>query len=143
MIRVETAAAARRPPMINTMRGEFEALIAGKRYRFDTRLSTVASIEAACGDRAVVDVLNGIIVGRRVRDQIPLLGAALACADPAPEDPTQAAAQATVGEAEAFILALVVALGFKVGAREGRGGTQPPLDDPASGGNGGPSPSVP
>ena len=128
-------------PLINTMRGEFEATIAGARHRFDTRLGTMAAIEAACGDRAVVDVLNAIIVGRRAADQIPLLAAALAGADPAPDDPDRCAAEATVGEAEAFVLALIFALGFKVG--EGGAGAKTPLDAATSGGDGAPSPSAP
>jgi hypothetical protein len=122
-----------RRPMINTQRGEFEATVAGELCRFDTRLSTIAAIEAACGNRAVVEVLNGIILGRRAQDQIDLIGAALACADPPRADAEDLAARATVAEAEAFVLALVFALGFKVAARQGESEAGDPLDHPGAG----------
>lgn len=136
MIRSETVPSRRRPS-INTLRGEFEATIAGELCRFDTRLSTIAALEAACGDRAIVEVLNGIIVGRRARDQIPLLAAALACAEPPHPQPDALAANANVGEAEAFVLALIFALGFTVGAGSTKGGDGAPLDGASTGGAGG------
>jgi hypothetical protein len=36
--------------MINSMRGEFEASLAGEMQAFDTNLGTIAAIEDACGD---------------------------------------------------------------------------------------------
>ena len=135
MIRAEPTRTGR-GPVVNTMRGEFEAAVAGEFFRFDTRLSTVAAIEAACGDRAIVDVLNGIIAGRRARDQIPLIEAALAAADPACENVAALAGRATVGEAEAFILALIFALGFTVGAKGEAAGGPAPLDARSNGASG-------
>ena len=133
MIRATSAAAQERRPAFNTMRGEFQTAIAGELRRFDTKLSTIAAIEEACGGRAIVEVLNGIILGRKARDQILLISAALAAADPARFDAEERAAQASVGEAEAFILALVFALGFKVADREASGGPGVPLDAASNG----------
>ena len=104
--------------------------------RFDTRLSTVAAIEQACGDRAVVEVLNRVIAGRRARDQIPLIAAALAAADPAQADPESVAASATVSEAEAFVLALVFALGLTVAGERREGNGDGPLDRTSDGADG-------
>lgn len=143
MIRTQTIPAHASKPrrgVINTARGEFETAIAGEMVRFDTRLSTVAAIEQACGDRAVVAVLNDIIAGRRARDQIPLIAAALAAADPARPDPEAFAASATVGEAEAFLLALVFALGLTVAGERREGGTEVPLDRLSDGADGASSP---
>lgn len=134
MIRAEPQRAERRPA-INPMRGEFELPVAGEPCRFDTRLSTVALIEVACGDRAIVEILNGIIAERRARDVMPLLAAALVAAGRGPDEAEALAAAATVGEAEAFVLALVFALGFTVG-RPAEGGGAPPLAGPSSGGAG-------
>ncbi len=142
MIRTEPVTGGR-APAINTMRGEFEAVIAGDLHRFDTRLSTIAAIEDACGGRAVVEVLNGIIVGRRAKDQIPLLAAALAATGEARETAEGRAARATVGEAEAFILAFIFALGFTVGPTAAAGGEHAvPLDGRRSGATGAPSRSA-
>ncbi len=140
MIRAEGKAAPQRPA-INPMRGEFAVLVAGELCRFDTRLATIATIEAACGDRPIVEVLNGIIAGRRARDVIPLLSAALAAADPPHPDGDALASRASIGEAEAFVLALIFALGFTVG-RDGEGGNQPPLPQTSPGALGGSSPSA-
>jgi hypothetical protein len=123
--------------MINPLRGEFEAVLAGESCRFDTRLATIAAIEAACGNRAVVEVLNDIILGRRAKDQMALIAAALASVDPQREDAEQCAGRATVGEAEAFILALVFALGFTITAPKGEKGESHPLAGPSAGGAGG------
>lgn len=128
--------------VINTARGEFETAIAGEMVRFDTKLSTVAAIEQACGDRAVVAVLNDIIAGRRARDQIPLIAAALTAADPARPDPEAFAASATVGEAEAFVVALVFALGLTVAGERRGGGIEIPLDRSSDGTDGASSPSA-
>ncbi len=137
------AAAPAGRPVINAIRGEFQTPIAGRLFRFDTRLSTVAAIEDACGDRAIVDVLNGIITGRRARDQIPLIGAALAAAVPEPDEPAALAAQASAGEAEAFILALVFALGFSIAAPAAAEDRQAsPLAEPSAGDAGGSSRSA-
>lgn len=134
MIRTEQQRAAWRPA-INPMRGEFELPVAGEPCRFDTRLSTIALIEAACGDRPIVEILNAIIVARRARDVMPVLAAALVAAGRGPAEAEALAASATVGEAEAFVLALVFALGFSVG-REGDGAGTPPLAGASSGGAG-------
>lgn len=143
---IKVAPSTERRSVINTLRGEFEAAIGGAFFRFDTRLSTIASIEEACGGRPIVEVLNGIIVGRRAKEQIPLIAAALAAADPRPDDPGALAATATVGEAEAFILALVFALGFTVAAPvrgAGEASREPgPLAGSPPGGGGGNSRSA-
>lgn len=141
MIRSETRPEGYRPAAINPLRGEFAVPVGGDLCRFDTRLSTIAAIEAACGDRPIVTVLNGIIAERRARDVIPLLAAALDAADPPDPEAAARAGRASVGEAEAFVLALVFALGFSVG-RTGEGGTTPPLPDAASGSSGAPSRSA-
>lgn len=134
-----TADAAR--PVANTLRGEFIVPIAGESCRFDTRLGTIAAIEDACGDRPIVEVLNGIVLGRRARDLIPLVAAALAAAEPWRADAADLAAQATIEEAETFMLALLVALGFTVG--QGNGESAPsPLDDEPDGDAGASSPSA-
>lgn len=134
MIRTAPQAAGR-GPAINPLRGEFELPVAGEPCRFDTRLSTVALIETACGERAIVEVLNGIIAERRARDVMPLLAAALVAAGRGPAEAEALAASATVGEAEAFVLALIFALGFTVG-RPGERGGAPPLAEASSGGAG-------
>ncbi len=122
-------------PALNALRGEFAASIAGEPCRFDTRLATVAAIEEACGDRPIAEVLNGVILGRRAKDLMPLIEAALRAADPWRDDPALLAAQATVEEAEAFVLALILALGFTVGGRT-EGSDAPPLDGAPDGGAG-------
>ena len=137
-----SSAAEARRPVINSLRGEFETTIAGELRRFDTRLSPIAAIEEACGGRAVVEVLNGVILGRRARDQIPLISAALAASDPERDDAEERAAPATVGEAEAFVLALVFALGFKVADRGTGEGAGVPLDASRNGRAGASSPSA-
>ena len=145
MIRVEetmprTGPASARPA-VNPMNGEFAVLVAGELCRFDTRLATIAAVEAACGDQPIVEILNGIVRGRRARDVIPLLAATLRCAEPpSAGDPDELAARATVGEAEAFVLALIFALGFTVGGTAVRGEEDPgrPLDGSSSGAAGGP-----
>lgn len=134
MIRAGTQGAGRRPA-INVLRGEFELPVAGEACRFDTRLSSIALIEAACGERAIVEILNGIIAERRARDVMPLLAAALVAGGRGPAEAEALAATATVGEAEAFVLALIFALGFSVG-REGDRDGAPPLAAGSSGGAG-------
>ena len=123
-------------PAVNTLRGEFTTPIAGEPCRFDTRLATIAAIEEACGDRAVVEVLNGIVLGRRARDLIPLIAAALAAAEPWRADPQGQAAQASVEEAEAFVLALILALGFSIGEGRREPPDARPLDGAPDGGAG-------
>ena len=86
-------------------------------------------------------MLNRIVAERRARDVIPLLEAALAAADPPHADAAARASRASIGEAEAFVLALVFALGFSVG-RPGEGGSTPPLPDATSGSRGAPSRSA-
>lgn len=125
----------------NALRGEFTVPIAGEPCCFDTRLATVAAIEDACGDRPIVDVLNAIVLGRRARDLIPLIAAALTAAEPWRADAADLAADATVEEAETFMLALLVALGFTVGQGP-EGASPPPLDGMPGGGAGASSPSA-
>lgn len=128
-------------PAVNALRGEFIASIAGEPCRFDTRLATIAAIEEACGDRPIVEVLNGIVLGRRARDLIPLVAAALSAAEPWRADAAEVAAQATIEEAETFMLALLVALGFTVEQGHGEA-SPPPLDDGTDGDGGASSPSA-
>lgn len=103
--------------MINSLRGEFQAAIGGEPIRFDTTLGTIASIEDRCGDTGIVEIINKAVFGRRARDQIALLAAALAVKGCGGEEAEARAASASVAEAEAFILALMGALGFEVAPR--------------------------
>lgn len=127
-----------------SLRGEFEAAVAGELRRFDTRLGTVAAIEERCGDRAIVELIERAVFGRKAKDRLALLEAALAAAG----HEGVRAADATVAEVESFILGLMGALGFSVAPRTGAtpptdGGEPGPLARPDAGGNGGASRSVP
>ncbi len=124
------------PPAANALRGEFTAAVAGEPHRFDTRLATVAAIEDACGDRPIVEVLNGVVLGRRARDVIPLIAAALAAAEPGRPDAAALARRATVEEGEVFVLGLILALGFTVAPHGEGGATSSPLDGAPDGGAG-------
>ena len=125
----------------NNLRGEFATTLAGDPYRFDTTLGTIAQIEDACGGRAIVAIVNDVVIGRRAADQAALIAAALATRGCPAEDAARLAARTTVPEAEAFILELMGALGFALQpkAGEGRSGEPTPLDGPSAGAAGAPS----
>ena len=123
----------------NSLRGEFAATLAGDLYRFDTSLGTIAQIEEACGGRAIVTIVNDVVIARRAADQAALIAAALATRGCPAEDAIRLAARTTVPEAEAFILALMGALGFALQPREGRSGEPIPLDGSSAGAAGAPS----
>jgi hypothetical protein len=122
----------------NALRGEFTAMLAGKPFLFDTTLGTVARIEESCGDRAVVEIVNRVVIGRRAVDQAGLIAAALVTRGCPEGDAAALAARVTVPEAEAFILALMGALGFALQPRTGEGqpGEPSPLHGPNAGGAG-------
>ena len=125
--------------MTPSVRGTFEATLGGEPLRFDTRLGTIAAIEERCGDQPIVEIVNTAVFGRRARDRMALLAAAIAASGR--DDAEGLAAAATVPEAEGFILALMGALGFTVGPR-GEEDRQDPLAGPSAGGAGGNSPSA-
>ena len=123
----------------NPLRGEFATSLAGEPYQFDTSLGTIAQIEEACGGRAIVAIINDVVIGRRAADQAALIAAMLTTRGCPAEDATRLAARATVPEA--FILALMGALGFALQPRngEGRSGEPTPLDGSSAGAVGAPS----
>lgn len=123
------------------MRGEFESEVGGERIAFDTNLGTIAAIEDRCGDLPIVEIVNKAVFGRRARDQMALLAAALGTTGRTIEDADALAARAGVLEAERFILALMSALGFEV-ARRQQEGAERPLGGASSGAAGGSSPSA-
>lgn len=96
----------------NRLRGEFTAIIGGEMLAFDTALGTVALIEDRCGGVSIVDAINKAVFGRRAADQMALIAGALAAMGHA--DPETRAARSAAVEAEAFVLALMEALGFEV-----------------------------
>lgn len=113
--------------MMNALRGDYAATLAAVPYTFDTTLGTIAQIELACGDRSITEVIGGVVNGRRAADQIALLAAALGAAGVA--DAQSVAKHASVPEAEAFVLALMAALGFRLTPRSADEGVdQGPLD---------------
>lgn len=126
--------------MINALRGEFEASLDGRPYGFDTKLGTIAAIEGRCGDAGIVEILNTAVFGRQTKDRIALLAAALSATGVADPEAERLAAAASMSEAEAFILALMGALGFDIAAR--RDEEARPLDGASDGGGGGSSPSA-
>ncbi len=127
--------------MINALRGEFEAAIGGDLIAFDTALGTVATIEERCGDLPIVELVNKAVFGRRARDQMALLAAAIAATGRSTEEAATLAARASVAETERFILALMGALGFEVTRAVGEGAERP-LDGANSGDVGGSSRSA-
>ena len=131
--------------MSSSLRGEFTATLAGEPCLFDTTLGTIARIEESCGDRAVVEIVNRVGIGRRAVDQAGLLAAALVTRGCPEEEAAALAARVTVTEAEAFILALMGALGFALQPRtgEGRLSEPSPLHEPSGGGAGAPLRSEP
>ena len=127
--------------MINTLRGEFEATLGGERVAFDTTLGTIAKIEDRCGDLPIVEIINKVVFGRRARDQMTLLAAAITATGRSDGDADALAARASVSEAESFILALMGALGFEVAPRREES-VDRPLDGASSGVAGASSPSA-
>lgn len=125
--------------MINALRGEFEAAIGGDLIAFDTALGTVATIEERCGDLPVVELVNKAVFGRRARDQMALLAAAIAATGRSTEEAATLAARASVAETERFILALMGALGFEIAPRSPEVHERP-LDGASNGGAGASSP---
>ena len=127
--------------MINALRGQFEVPIAGGLRCFDTCLGSIAAIEESCGDLSIVEIVNRAVFGRRARDQRALIAAALVTTGEGAAEADALAGRASVAEAEAFILALMGALGFEIAPR--REGGDVPLAGGSSGAGGGSSPSVP
>lgn len=127
--------------MINSLRGEYEATLGGETLRFDTTLGTIASIEERCGDLPILEIVNRAVQGRRARDRMSLLAAAIEAAGRSAGEAEALAAAAAVAEAERFILALMGALGFEIAPRAPEV-HQRPLDGASSGGAGGSSPSA-
>ena len=131
-----------------SLRGEFTAVLAGERVAFDTRLGTVALIEERCGGVPIVEAINRAVFGRRAADGMALIAGALAAMG---RDDAEALASRTASvEAEAFVLALMAALGFELvrrpAAAEGDPGPFAPTPGgagPTSGAGGGVSPSGP
>ena len=132
---------------VNTLRGEFVATLAGEDLRFDTTLATVATMEDRCGGVAIVEAVNRAVFGRRAADHQALVAGALIAQGR--RDAETLAARTSLAEAEAFILALMGALGFAVtrkarhetgaGAGAGDGAGTPPFPPaPTSGPSDGP-----
>ena len=96
----------------NPLRGEFMAVLAGERIAFDTTLGTVALIEERCGGVPIVDAINKAVFGRRAADGMALIAGALGAIGHAEAEAL--AARTAAVEAEAFVLALMAALGFEV-----------------------------
>ena len=127
------------PPMTpNILRGEFTATLGGSPVRFDTRLGTVALIEEHCGGRAILEVVNTVVTGRRAAEQMALIAGALGAVGHTEAEAL--AARTTVPEAEAFILALMGALGFELTPHAAE--ERDPLDGAPAGAAGGNSPSA-
>jgi hypothetical protein len=130
--------------MINSMRGEFEALLAGEMQAFDTNLGTIAAIEDACGDASIVDILDRCVFGRRAGPRMALITAALMAGGRDKAAAERLSARTASAEAEAFILAMMRALGFEIAAKApgnvadgGETGGARPLDGASAGGAGG------
>ncbi len=125
----------------NALRGEFAAVLAGERVAFDTTLQTVALIEERCGGVPIVQAIERAVFGRRAADTLALIAGALAAVGR--EDPERLAARTAMVEAEAFVLALMGAMGFELAPRPaGEGGAPFPVA-PTSGAAGAASPSAP
>lgn len=131
---------------VNALRGEFTAVLAGERIAFDTTLQTIALIEERCGGVPIVQVIEKAVFGRRAADTLALIAGALAAVGR--EDAEALAAQTASVEAEAFMLALMAALGFELARRPaGEGETlpfgEPTASAPKAGGAGAALPSAP
>ena len=131
---------------VNALRGEFTAVLAGERIAFDTTLQTIALIEERCGGVPIVQAIEKAVFGRRAADTLALIAGALASVGR--EDAEALAAQTASVEAEAFMLALMAALGFELARRlAGEGETlpfgEPTANAPKAGGAGAALPSAP
>lgn len=123
---------------LDSLRGDYAATLGGIPLTFDTMLGTIARIEETCGGRSIMEIVNGVVTGRRAADQMALLSAVLQTGGKPRAEAEQIAAKSTVPEAEAFILALMGALGFKLTSRAGEAQEHDPLDgsrDGAAGAN--------
>ena len=126
----------------NALRGEFAAVLAGERIAFDTTLSTVALIEDRCGGLPIVQAIEKAVFGRRATDTLALIAGALGALGR--QDAEALAARTASVEAEAFVLALMAALGFELARRPAGEGSGPfPATAPATGAAGAASPSAP
>ena len=126
----------------NPLRGEFAAVLAGERVAFDTTLRTVALIEERCGGVPIVAAVEKAVFGRRAADTLSLIAGALAAMGR--DDAETLAADTASVEAEAFVLALMAALGFELARRVAGEGAQDPFPDaPTGGAAGAASPSAP
>ena len=131
---------------VNALRGEFAAVLAGERVAFDTTLQTVALIEERCGGVPIVQAIEKAVFGRRAADALALIAGALRAVGR--EDAEALAARTASVEAEAFVLALMAALGFELQRRLAGEGSALPLADaaasaPPNGAAGAPSRSAP
>ncbi len=99
-------------------------MLSGEPLAFDTSLGTVALIEERCGGVSIVEAINKAVFGRRAADQMALIAGALEARGHA--DPGGLAARCAAVEAEAFVLALMEALGFEV-VRKGEGSAAGPF----------------
>lgn len=110
---------------LNTLRGEFAAVLGGERVAFDTTLGTVALIEERCGGVPIVQAIEKAVFGRRASDALALIAGALAAMGR--EDAEALAARTAAVEAEGFVLALMGALGFELARRPAGEGAALPL----------------
>ena len=116
---------------VNALRGEFAAVLAGERVAFDTTLQTVALIEERCGGVPIVSAIEKAVFGRRAADALALIAGALGAMGR--HDAEALAGRTAAVEAEAFVLALMAALGFAVARREaGEGSAAPFATAPAA-----------
>ncbi len=114
----------------NRLRGEYTAILGGEVLAFDTSLGTVALIEERCGSVSIVEAINKAVFGRRAADQMALIAGALAASGHA--DPEARAARSAAVEAEAFVLALMEALGFEVVRKPEGSAASPFAETPTS-----------
>ena len=130
---------------VNALRGEFAAVLAGERIAFDTTLRTVALVEERCGGVPIVAAIETAVFGRRASDTLALVAGTLAATGH--PDAEALAGRTSAAEAEAFVLALMAALGFEVARRpvgEGAPGPFPGAPGaPTPGGTGAASPLAP
>ncbi len=108
------------------LRGEFTATLGGETLAFDTSLATVALIEDRCGGVSIVEAINKAVFGRRAADQMALIAGALGAMGHAHAEAH--AARCAAVEAEAFVLALMEALGFEV-VRKPEGSAAGPFEE--------------
>ena len=116
----------------NRLRGEYSAILGGELLAFDTSLGTVALIEERCGGVNLVEAVNKAVFGRRAADQMALIAGALTASGH--DDPETCAARTAAVEAEAFVLALMEALGFEVVRKPEESAAGPFAETPTSNG---------